>query len=112
MDQFIPCSQIYDDSGIAEIFLDGVVRTHGLPRTIMLDRDVRFATYFWKTLWHLLGTKLKFSTPYQPQIDDQADTFAQHIRDLHKDDRLCNSRALFRGFLVWQIPWPLLETFV
>ena len=31
---------------------------------------------------------------------------------LRKDDRLCNSRALFRGFLVWQIPWPLLETFV
>ena len=73
MAHFLPCNQTYDASKVANFFLNEIVRLHGLPRMIIFDRDVRFTSYFWKTLWHMLGTKLKFSTAYHPQTDGQTE---------------------------------------
>ena len=82
MAHFIPCSQTCDASRVAKIFLDGGVRLHGLPKTIVSDRDVRFTSYFWKTLWNLLGTKLKFSTTYHPQTDGQTEVMNLSLGNL------------------------------
>ena len=71
MAHFLPCSKTFDASNIAKLYFDEIVKLYGFPKTIVSDRDVRFMSYFWKTLWHLMGTKLKFSTAFHPQTNGQ-----------------------------------------
>ena len=62
-----------DASKIAKLYFDEIVKLYGFPKTIVFDRDVCFMSYFWKTLWHLVGTKLKFSMAFHPQTDGQTE---------------------------------------
>uniref|UniRef100_A0A2N9HIL9 CCHC-type domain-containing protein n=1 Tax=Fagus sylvatica TaxID=28930 RepID=A0A2N9HIL9_FAGSY len=59
MAHFIPCSKTSNASKIAKLYFDEIVKLYGLPKTIVSDRDVRFMSYFWKTLWHLVGNLLR-----------------------------------------------------
>ena len=82
MAHFLPCSKTSDASKIAKLYFDEIVKLYSLPKTIVSDRDVRFISYFWKTLWHLVGTKLKFSTEFYPQTDGQTEVVNHSLGNL------------------------------
>ncbi|POM77036.1 Putative retroelement [Phytophthora palmivora] len=65
----------------AQLFLDSVFRYHGLPETIVSDRDPRFTGAFWDTLFQLLGTKLTMSTADHPQTDGQTERVNRVLED-------------------------------
>eukprot|EP00253_Pinus_taeda_P016502 PITA_16502 len=70
---FIPVQSTYRAAQIAHIFMHNIFRLHGLPKNIISDRNVKFTSAFWKTLFAELGTQLNFSTAYHPQTDGQTE---------------------------------------
>jgi hypothetical protein len=69
MTHLIPCNKTTDAPGFARLFLDYVVRLHGLPDSIVSDRGSIFTSRFWKSLTQLLGIKGRLSTAFHPQTD-------------------------------------------
>ena len=82
MAHFLPCSKTYDASKIAKLYFEEIAKLYGLPKTIVSNRDVRFMSYFWKTLWHLVVTKLRFSTTFHPQTNDQTKVVNRSLGNL------------------------------
>ncbi|GKC20207.1 putative reverse transcriptase domain-containing protein [Tanacetum coccineum] len=64
------------------MYLKEVVTRHGIPVSIICDRDPRFASIFWRSLQKALGTSLDMSTAYHPQTDGQSERTIQTLEDM------------------------------
>nr|GEZ61823.1 hypothetical protein [Tanacetum cinerariifolium] len=67
---------------LARLYIDEIVAQHGVPVSIILDRDGRFTSHFWQTLQKALGTRLDMSTAYHPQTDGKSEHTIQTLEDM------------------------------
>lgn len=82
MAHFIACKKTRNASEVATLFVKEVVRLHGLPRIIALDRDTRFLGHFLRTLWKKLGFRFLYNSMYHPQIDWQTEVVNRSFESL------------------------------
>jgi len=76
---FIPYNEDFTVQSLAKIFVDRIIRYHGIPKSIISDRDKLFTSAFWKTLIATLGIKLKLSTAFHPTTDGQTERMNQTL---------------------------------
>ena len=81
MVHFAPCTKEVTVPEYARIFVNTVFRLHGLPEVVISDRDPRFTNKFWTSLFDLLGTDLRFSIAFHPQIDGQSERMIQTLEN-------------------------------
>ena len=79
---FLPMTDKIDAFRLGQLYVKEIVRLHGVPKTIVSDRDTRFISAFWVGMQRALGTKLAFSTAYHPQTDGQTERTNQVIEDM------------------------------
>ncbi|GJS24861.1 putative reverse transcriptase domain-containing protein [Tanacetum coccineum] len=79
---FVPMRETDPMDKLARMYLKEVVMRHGIPVSIICDRDPRFASNFWRSLQNALGTNLDMSTAYHPQTDRQSERTIQTLEDM------------------------------
>jgi hypothetical protein len=79
---FLLVHNTYNAKKYAEIYLDQIIRLHGVPKMIISDRGAQFIARFWEQLQYTLGTKLIRSSAYHPQTDGQTERVNQILEDM------------------------------
>jgi hypothetical protein len=79
---FIPIKETYKMEKLAIIYIKEIVSRHGVPVSIISDRDSRFTSRFWELLNDSFGSRLDMSTAYHPQTDGQSERTIQTLEDM------------------------------
>ena len=79
---FLPVRLDYSMDRLVELYVSEIVRLHGIPLSIVSDRDPRFTSRFLKELQSAFSTRLNFSTAFHPQTDGQSERVIQVLEDM------------------------------
>ena len=82
MAHFIPCATTITAEEAAHLFVSHVFRLHGMPKTIVSDRDPKFTSNFWKGLMSALGCTIAMSSGYHPQTDGQTERTNRTLEEM------------------------------
>jgi hypothetical protein len=97
---FVALKHPFSAVSVAKEFVANVVRLHGIPNSIVSDRDKVFISAFWRTLFNLQGTKLCMSSSYHPQTDGQTEVVNRMLEQYLR----CFAGDQPRKWVEW-IPW-------
>jgi hypothetical protein len=79
---FVPVNTTHTTTNIAEIYMREISRLHGIPRTIVSDKDKKFTSIFWRGLFKGFGTNINFSIGYHPQSYGEKERVNRIIEDM------------------------------
>ncbi|GJX55273.1 putative reverse transcriptase domain-containing protein [Tanacetum coccineum] len=79
---FLPMRETDPMDKLARLYLKEVVTRHGIPVSIICDRDPRFTSNFWRSFQKAMGTRLDMSTAYHPETDGQSERTIQTLEDM------------------------------
>ena len=82
---FLPINVEDSLEKLAKLYVDEIVGLHGVPVSIVSDRDPWFTSRFWPSLQAVIGTHLHFSTTFHPQTDGQSERTIQTLKDMLRD---------------------------
>ncbi|KAL0539603.1 hypothetical protein IC582_023819 [Cucumis melo] len=97
---FLPLKHPYWAKLVANLFVREVVRLHGFPTSIVLDRDKVFLSNFWREMFRLAGTKLNRSSAYHPQSNGQTEVVNKGVEVYLQC--FCNEKP--KEWIKW-LPW-------
>ena len=99
---FLPIKETDKMEKLTRIYIRDIVRLHGVPISIISDRDSRFTSNFWRSLQAAMGTRLDMSTAYHPQTDGQSERTIQTLEDMLRACVIDFGKA-------WDLHLPLIE---
>ncbi|GAU25204.1 hypothetical protein TSUD_151040 [Trifolium subterraneum] len=101
---FIPLKTDYTSKIVAEAFMHHIVKLHGMPKSIVSDRDKVFTSNFWQQLFKLQGTSLAMSSAYHPQSDGQSEVLNRTLELFLRCFTFNNPKAWYKA-LSWSEFW-------
>ena len=79
---FLSIKKTYPLNRFARIYIEEIVKLHGVPSNIVSDRDPHFTSHFWGALHEALGSQLKFSTMFHSHTDGQLQRTIRTLEDM------------------------------